>query len=150
MKTEIEQLADKCLGSWTNHKEYQHIRTAFILGYEQIQSVQQRNDKEYCECGYMAINNICTGCGLPKQKINKMDKPVKPIQPNVSDRKKYPIDRVKSSIGDSDFARDYKKYQKDLAQYELDIILYEQTKFITDIQRSSLKLCLKKYKIIKT
>lgn len=33
-KDEIEKLADKCLGSWTNKKEYQHIRTAFILGYE--------------------------------------------------------------------------------------------------------------------
>lgn len=34
LQVDIEQLADKMLGSWTNNKEYQHIRTAFILGYE--------------------------------------------------------------------------------------------------------------------
>ena len=76
-----------------------------------------------------------------------MDKPIKPIYPNISDKKKYPMDLLTKN---SKFHNDYKQYQKDLAKYKIDFELWQQTKFIEDVQRSSLKLCLKKYKIIKT
>lgn len=72
-----------------------------------------------------------------------MEKPVKPTEPLHKD---YPIEQSTATY-DSLYVRAYKKYQKDLERYNEDMEVYEQTKFIIDIQRSSLKLCLKKYKI---
>jgi len=85
--------------------------------------------------------------------MNNMEKPIKPIEPNASDKKKYPGNpnaaKTMAELEQDPYIRDYRKYQKDMDKYKEDIVLYEQTKFIMDIQRSSLKLCLKKYKVTK-
>ncbi len=78
-----------------------------------------------------------------------MEKPVKPIAPDASDRKKYPQFTTSTVTVDSPFVRDYKQYKKELAKYEIAMELWQQTKFIEDIQRSTMKLCLKKYRITK-
>ena len=73
-----------------------------------------------------------------------MDKPIKPIEPDVKDY------RTEGKIQlNSPYVVAYRTYQKKLAKYNEDIETYEQTKFIEDIKRSTLKLCLKKYKIQK-
>ena len=75
-----------------------------------------------------------------------MQKPIKPIAPLAGDIK-YKQDRPTDY--DTKFVIDYKKWQKDMKKYEADLELWEQTKFIEDVKRSTLKLCLKKYKITK-
>ncbi len=77
-------------------------------------------------------------------------KPVKPIQPDPSNKNKYPRipDRAAAQI-ETPFILDYRKYQKDLDKYEVDIVVWEQTKLIEAIKRTSLETCLKKYKITK-
>ena len=73
-----------------------------------------------------------------------MDKPIKPIEPDVKDY------RTEGKMQlNSPYALAYRAYQKKLAKYNEDLETYEQTKFIEDIKRSTLKLCLKKYKIQK-
>ncbi len=78
----------------------------------------------------------------------QIQKPIAPIYPDIRDRKKYPLVYGKKLI-DSPYIVDCKKYQKDHAKYIVDIQVWEQTKFIEDIKRSSLKLCLKKYSVSK-
>ena len=85
--------------------------------------------------------------------MNNMEKPIKPIEPDASDKKKYPGNpnaaKTMEELEQSPFIRDYRQYQKDMDKYKVDIVLYEQIKFIEDIKRSTLKLCLKKYKVTK-
>ena len=93
-----------------------------------------------------------------KHNPKPMQKPTKPVQPDPSDKVKYPNPHTKEGrnyLGEpiylinKNFAQDYRQYQKDEEKYKVDIILYEQIKFIKDIQRSTLKLCLKKYNVSK-
>lgn len=86
--------------------------------------------------------------------MEKLEKPKKPIEPKPND-KKYPKDRksmrdmTKEEVDNIPFIKDYKKWQKDIVQYEKDLELYEQTKLIRLIKNADIKFILKKYKIIK-
>ena len=76
-----------------------------------------------------------------------MKKPVRPTPPNLADAKynqpEGPVQYNKS------FSQDYKIYLKEFDKYQVELEAYQQTKMLEDIQRSSIKLCLKKYKITK-
>jgi hypothetical protein len=72
-----------------------------------------------------------------------MEKPVKPIEPQFKD---FP--QEKNVTDKSPFIVAYKNWLKEKEKYEKEIELYHQTKMIKDIQRSTLKLALKKYKVI--
>ncbi len=84
-----------------------------------------------------------------------MEKPIKPIQPSISDKGRYPdrdrsmSDMTPKEIENIPFIRDSKQYAKDKAKYDIDIELYEQLKLIKFVKVASEKLILKKYKIIK-
>lgn len=87
-----------------------------------------------------------------------MEKPKKPIEPNCSDRIKYPTPPVgtcKNYLGqpisgaNPNYVRDYHKYSKDMIQYEKDIEVYNQIKFIKIIKVAKEKYILSKYKIAK-
>ena len=75
-------------------------------------------------------------------------KPNMPVEPKLRDPKyNQPTDGpVKHNEA---FSQDYKHYQIAFQKYLVELEEYEQSKLIKDIQRSSLKLCLKKYKITK-
>lgn len=75
-------------------------------------------------------------------------KPTRPVEPQLSDPKyKQPTEGpVKYN---EVFSQDYQRYQKALEKYLKELEEYEQSKLIKEVQRSSLKLCLKKYKITK-
>ena len=84
-----------------------------------------------------------------------MEKPKKPIEPNIADKTKYPV-REKSmrqmtheEVEAIPYIRDYKKYQKDKIQYDKDIEIYTQLKYIKLIKVAKERLILEKYKIIK-
>ncbi len=88
---------------------------------------------------------------------NNMEKPKKPIQPNPSDKVKYPDPKTKEGknylgnpiyLSNMDYVRDCKKYQQDILKYEIELDLYEQKKLIRLIKNANEKLILKKYKII--
>lgn len=83
--------------------------------------------------------------------MRTMIKPVKPTEPNYKDYPKTPglMYDKNGKPSDSLFVQALKKYDADQKQYEIDIVLYEQIKFIEDIQRSTLKLALKKYNVTK-
>jgi hypothetical protein len=85
---------------------------------------------------------------LEKTNLETMVKPVKPIYP---DYKKFPREQIgkKDDIEKSPYLLALEKYYKEMPQYELNIALWEQIKLMKDIQRSNLKLCLKKYKVNK-
>ncbi len=72
--------------------------------------------------------------------------PVKPIEPNPKD---FPIHIVGRMRTKPEFIKAYQKYQKDLDEYKQNLQTWNQLKFIKDIKRSTEKLCLKKYLIIK-
>ncbi len=74
-----------------------------------------------------------------------MEKPIKPIEPRFFD---YPREEGLANEK-TPYVMAYRKYEKDLKKYEEKIFMYLQTQMILDIQRSTLKLCLKKYQIIK-
>lgn len=78
-------------------------------------------------------------------ELDKKGKPVKPKEPKPSD---FPRETSTANF-DSKFVVAYKKYKSDMLLYERFMKIYEQTKFIEDIKRSSLKLCLEKYTITK-
>ncbi len=78
-----------------------------------------------------------------------MKKPIEPAMPDITDRVKYPLEFNNAKLIDSPFVRDYRRYQKDLEKYKTDIQDYEQLRFMLDIQRSNIKLCLRKYKVTK-
>lgn len=87
-----------------------------------------------------------------------MNKPIKPIEPSVRDKNKYPdleSNTGKNYLGNEirlphpQWLKDYEKYIKALLQYETDVILYEQLKYIRFIKVANEKLILKKYKITK-
>ncbi len=71
-----------------------------------------------------------------------MEKPIKPIEPQIKD---FPRDREMNEA--HPFVKAHRAYIKALYKYDADLEMYTQTKLIEDIKRSSLKLCLKKYKI---
>lgn len=83
-----------------------------------------------------------------------MEKPKKPIEPNI---KNYPIPKEpngKNHLGEPiyqrlDYVRDYKQFQKDLDKYNADMETYEQLKFIRLIKNAAEKYCLKSFKITK-
>ncbi len=84
-----------------------------------------------------------------------MPKPKKPVEPNIRDKGRYP-DREKSmrdmtmeEVENIPFIKDSKQYKKDKAKYDKDMELYTQLKFIKLIKAGSVKLILKKYRIIK-
>lgn len=82
-----------------------------------------------------------------------MEKPIKPIEPKPSDFQRI-YSGARNHLGEEiqsnpQFIIAYKKYQKDLEQYNKDIYIYEQLKFLKIIRYSSDKLVLKKYKIVK-
>ncbi len=76
---------------------------------------------------------------------NILEKPVKPTPPNV---RNYPMSE-KPSDETSPYIIAYRKYQKAVAKYEIDIAIYEQTKLIRFVKNANEKLILKKYKIFK-
>lgn len=87
-----------------------------------------------------------------------MEKPILPVAPNPLDKKKYPKALTKEGrnylgeaifLANPNFLKDYSKYQKDQDRYNRDIIIWNQIKLIEAIKRTSLKTCLKKYKINK-
>ena len=85
-----------------------------------------------------------------------MDKPKRPLEPNVRDKVKYPtkIDSVNYlnqpiAGANPNYVRDYHQYQKDLIQYAKDMELYEQLKFIKIIKVAKEKFILKKFQITK-
>lgn len=82
---------------------------------------------------------------MKKPNYNEMEKPIKPIAPEL---KKYKRE-TKFLTENSPFTIAYRKYQKEWEKYEVDIVLYEQIKLMKDIQRSDLRLCLKKYVVAK-
>jgi hypothetical protein len=83
-----------------------------------------------------------------------MEKPKKPIEPNI---KNYQIPKEpngKNYLGEPiyqrlDYIRDYKQFQKDLDKYNADMETYEQLKFIRLIKNATEKYCLKSFKITK-
>jgi len=83
-----------------------------------------------------------------------MEKPKKPICPNIED---YPTPikpNGKNYLGEPifqklDWIKDHKKYEKDLRQYNADMEIYEQLKFIRLIKNASEKYCLKYFMITK-
>jgi len=85
---------------------------------------------------------------LEKTKLEDMVKPIKPIEPHYKSFTREQIG-TKDDIEKSPYLLALEKYYKELYQYELNIALWEQVKLIKDIQRSNLKLCLKKYKVEK-
>ena len=77
--------------------------------------------------------------------MENLVKPTRPEEPSLRDPKyKQPDGPVQYNHA---FSQDYKLYQIALAKYLVELEDYEQTKLIKDIQRSTIKLCLKKYKI---
>ena len=72
-------------------------------------------------------------------------KPQKPIEPRPCDfpREKSPATEK------TPFIIAYRKYQKEMEQYKMDLELYEQTKLIKFVKNADIKLILKKYLIIK-
>ncbi len=83
-----------------------------------------------------------------------MEKPKKPIEPNINDKGRYPKrdktmkGMTMEEIDNIPYIRDYKQYQKDKAKYDIEIELYNQLKYIKIIKIAKEKLILKKYKII--
>jgi hypothetical protein len=83
-----------------------------------------------------------------------MEKPKKPIEPNIHD---YPIPSEpngKNSEGQPifqrlDYIRDRFKYEKQLVQYKLDVEVFEQIKLIKLVKHSTEKYCLKNIRINK-
>lgn len=75
-----------------------------------------------------------------------MEKPIPPVKPHPKD---FRDSEPSSPKKPSPFVIAFQQYQKDMAKYEADLNTWEQTKFIDDIKRSNIKLCLKKYKITK-
>lgn len=83
-----------------------------------------------------------------REKKNKIEKPIKPIEPKADDLK-YVGDSRSTKKWDSPFVVDYKKYQKDLKKYQEQLEVYEQIKLIRFIKNADEKLILKKIKITK-
>lgn len=75
-------------------------------------------------------------------------KPTRPEEPSLKDPK-YKQSTDGPVKHNEAFSQDYKLYQIAFQKYLVELEDYEQSKLIKDIQRSSLKLCLKKYKITK-
>lgn len=77
-----------------------------------------------------------------KQKI----KLIKPIEPKSKD---FDLNIRSTATFDSPYVVALKQYTKDLDAYNKGVAIQEQIKFIEDVKRSSLDLCLRKYKITK-
>ena len=88
-----------------------------------------------------------------KQELN-IEKPKMPQEPNPEhyDRPTEPNGfnhAGRPLFTKLDFIADYKQYQKDCIQYEIDLERYEQYKLIRLIKNANPKLILKKYTITK-
>jgi hypothetical protein len=83
-----------------------------------------------------------------KKQIKPLEKPIEPVHPKFED---FPREKgVKSTLENpTPYVLALQKYYKEQEKYKAAVEMYEQTKFIMDIQRSSLSLCLKKYKVAK-
>ena len=83
-----------------------------------------------------------------------MEKPQKPIEPNIKD---YPIPKEPTGINHLgipiyqrlDYVRDYEQWRKDLDKFNTDMEVYEQIKLIRLIKNATEKYCLKTFKINK-
>ena len=84
-----------------------------------------------------------------------MEKPKKPIEPNINDKGRYPDthrsmrNMTPEEIENIPYIKAYKQYALDKAQYDKDIQVYEQIKLIRLVKNASEKYCLKKLKIEK-
>ncbi len=79
-----------------------------------------------------------------------MEKPKKPVYPDVSDKKKYPKEEGKRFADENTpYIKDCRQYEKDKAKYDIDIERYEQLKLIKFVKVAKEDLILRKYKIIK-
>lgn len=83
-----------------------------------------------------------------------MEKPIKPIEPNIKNYSKPKEPNGKNHLGEPiyqrlDYVRDCKKFQKDLDKYNSDMELYEQLKRIKLIKNATDKWILKTFKIVK-
>jgi len=85
---------------------------------------------------------------LEKIKLDDMVKPTEPISPDYKD---FPneSDTLPTPKNPSPYIIALDKYGKELHEYKIKLDIWEQLRLIKDIQRSNLKLCLKKYKITK-
>jgi hypothetical protein len=83
-----------------------------------------------------------------KKTVKPLEKPTPPVAPKFDD---FPREKgVKSTLENpTPYVLALQKHYKEQEKYKAAVELYEQTKFIMDIQRSSLALCLKKYKVTK-
>ena len=70
---------------------------------------------------------------------------IKPVEPNFKD---FPKEST-LSVYESSYTIAMAKYYSDLEKYSTELKIEQQTKFIKDVQRSNIKLCLKKYIIVK-
>lgn len=95
---------------------------------------------------------------MKKSNTGKLVKPIRPVEPDVTDRVKYPRPESKQGtnsygqaiyLANHDFISDYHKYQKALVKYEKDLEKYYQLKHIHMIKAAKEDYILKKYKIIK-
>ncbi len=82
----------------------------------------------------------------------RIERPIKPIEPDINDKKKYPPhgsmrNMTQEEVEKLPFIVDSEKYRKDKEKYDKDFAIWEQFRFIEDIKRSSVKLCMKKYTI---
>lgn len=72
------------------------------------------------------------------------DKPIKPIEPRVQD---YPKESPVTK--DNEYVKAYHKYIKELAKYEIEMDIWNQTKLIQLVKNASVKYLLKNYRITK-
>ncbi len=81
-----------------------------------------------------------------------MEKPIKPIEPNIKD---YPAPKISNAVNSEgmplflrlDYHLAYKKYQIDKAKYDIDIEKYNQLKLIKLVKNATEKWILKNVKI---
>jgi hypothetical protein len=83
---------------------------------------------------------------LAKQEHGKIEKPTKPAYPDPKD---FDLSVKSTATWDSPHVVALKRYYAEEAQYKKDLEAYEQQKMIADIQRSTLKLAMKKYRVEK-
>jgi hypothetical protein len=85
---------------------------------------------------------------IEKIKLEDMVKPTEPIAPNYKD---FPNEHnvMPTPKNPNKYILALDKYGKELEEYKIKLDIWEQLRLIKDIQRSNLKLCLKKYKITK-
>jgi len=83
-----------------------------------------------------------------------MEKPKKPIEPNIKDFPRPKKSNGENHLGEplflkTDYYVAYDKYRKELKKYESELEVYEQIKLIRLVKNSTEKYCLKALKITK-